>query len=615
MVLQNLYDEPNSRPLKVYAFDPSRGRTLGNYMTVSVPFEKLEKGLSGKYLEVIDYDSSNQCYYQPVDLNHPSILMQNGMEPSESDPRFHQQMVYAIASKTIGIFEFALGRKMKWGFNRDRSEDKKTSLKIYPHAMQEANAFYSRDLEALVFGYFPASDSDPVSNLPGQTIFTCLSHDIVAHETTHALIDGQRMHFMEATSPDTLAFHEAFADIVALLQHFSFKEVLLDVIKRTGGLIYRSNINSAIKAEKGTEEIISELSASNPLVELAKQFGEAMGQRAALRAALGTKPNSKDIENLTEPHERGAILVAAVFDAYFTIYISRIRDLLRIAGISGKITDENELHPDLAERLAAEASKTAEHFLNICIRALDYCPPVDIRFGEFLRAMITADFDLVSDDPIGYRAALIDAFRLRGIRPGEVVSYAEESLRWCPPEDLSGKTLVCDGLKFDLFRPLTREQKTSNAKILHSFGDKYRKELGLEVNQEVKIQVHSFHPIHRVGPNGQLKMEAVAELIQQQEVLIDPADKSIGKMNFYGGVTLVIDLSPEKEGKIRYAVRKNLDLSDKNNARLGLQRSFFKDSATRYSLNVYSKEIDVNLPTKSGNGKKGLSFSMVHKGY
>ncbi len=29
--------------------------------------------------------------------------------------------------------------------------------------------------------------------------------------------------------------------------------------------------------------------------------------------------------------------------------------------------------------------------LNTCIRALDYCPPVDITFGDYLRAIITAE--------------------------------------------------------------------------------------------------------------------------------------------------------------------------------------------------------------------------------
>jgi hypothetical protein len=56
------YNEPTSRPLTVYAFDRSRGKTLGNHMTVSVPYEKLENGLTGRYLEVIDYDAT---FFEP----------------------------------------------------------------------------------------------------------------------------------------------------------------------------------------------------------------------------------------------------------------------------------------------------------------------------------------------------------------------------------------------------------------------------------------------------------------------------------------------------------------------------------------------------------------------
>ncbi len=205
-------------------------------MTCQVPYENLRPGPAGKYLAVIDYDTSNKVYYWPVDLDHPAILLGSGLDPSESDPQFHQQMVYAIASQTIDRFEQALGRKIRWSFNRWSSRDEADGvLRIYPHAMQEANAYYSRELRALVFGYFPASEMDPGDNLPGQTVFTCLSHDIIAHETTHALVDSQRDFFTEPTSADAPAFHEAFADLVALFQHFSFKEALLEMIKRTGG--------------------------------------------------------------------------------------------------------------------------------------------------------------------------------------------------------------------------------------------------------------------------------------------------------------------------------------------------------------------------------------------
>src|SRR5437870_599037 len=206
-------DAPTKRPLKAYAFDPSQGRNLGNYMTINVRNERLAPGPVGKYLCVIDYDASNDRYYEPVDLDDPAVLLWGGLDPSESDPCFHQQMVYAVASETIGRFEFALGRMAKWGFRGGRKTDPNRSrLRIFPHAMQEANAYYSRDLRGLIFGYFPASLTDPGFNLPGQTVFTCLSHDIIAHETTHALVDSQRDFFMEPTDQDAPACREAFAD-------------------------------------------------------------------------------------------------------------------------------------------------------------------------------------------------------------------------------------------------------------------------------------------------------------------------------------------------------------------------------------------------------------------
>src|SRR5436305_12615297 len=110
---------PLYRPLKAYAFDPARGRGLGNHMTIKTRYEDLKPGPVGSYLAVVDYDGANDCYYEPVDLNQPGILINDGMDPSESDPRFHQQMVYAVASETISRFEFALGRKVHW--RRDTS--------------------------------------------------------------------------------------------------------------------------------------------------------------------------------------------------------------------------------------------------------------------------------------------------------------------------------------------------------------------------------------------------------------------------------------------------------------------------------------------------------------
>src|SRR5262249_42558943 len=88
---------------------------------------------------------------------------------------------------------------------------------------------------------------------------------------------------------------------------------------------------------------------------------------------------------------------------------------------------------ELLEVLAHTASRLASHFLSICIRAIDYCPPVDLEFGEYLRALITADYNLVPDDPWAYREALIEAFARRRIFARNVETMSEDALLWRPP--------------------------------------------------------------------------------------------------------------------------------------------------------------------------------------
>ena len=65
-------------------------------------------------------------------------------------------------------------------------------------------------------------------------------------------------------------------------------------------------------------------------------------------------------------------------------------------------------------RLADEAARTARHILDMCIRALDYCPPVDITFGDYLRAIVTADFEYDPVDEDHRRVAFIESFRRHG---------------------------------------------------------------------------------------------------------------------------------------------------------------------------------------------------------
>jgi hypothetical protein len=566
--------KPSARPLRVYAFDPSAGRYIGNEMVTIVLYEDLKPGPVGERFAVIDYDASQKVYYEAVDLDDPRIAMRQGLDPSESDPRFHQQMVYAVASETLQRFEVALGRRVPWARFDKPEEGPKSAAKsgakgktspaaaarnilcLFPHAMAEANAFYSRAAQGILFGYFRASANDPGDNLPGQTVYSCLSHDIIAHETTHAILDGIRSYFTEPTNIDVAAFHEAFADISALFCHFSHKEVLLDTLMKTGGRLYDVMLRSEAPIEGDKPRLQTEIAQINPLAQLALQFGEASGMNRGLRQMVGTPPNSNDINTLFEPHDRGAILVAAVFDAYFTIYTRRTADLFRIYRAGGGPPNPVDLPDALAQRLANEASRTAEEFFTICARSLDYCPPVDIVFGDFLRALLTAHVDLHPADPDGVRNAFMEAFRLRGITPKDANSLTESSVCW--PQVADGSLPPVEGLVFGDPNGLTKEEQDVNGGLLRTYAAKNAARLGFRDGHD-PIAAPSFHPMFRIGPHGDLIIDMVVELV---ETHYDQSDKMIGPYPFRSGVTLLIWQEYLKQGerkppKIHYVIPKH----------------------------------------------------------
>lgn len=593
--------EPATRTLRVYALDPSAGNLVGNVMSVNIRWEpRLKRGPVGRRFAVIDYDGANKCYYPPVDLNDYRILARDGLDPSESDPRFHQQMVYAVASQTVEKFEAALGRTIHWR-RADRpvggpaaKADDIWVLKLYPHAMVQANAFYSREAHGILFGYFRASENNQGNNLPGQRVFTCLSHDIIAHEVTHAVIDGIRAFFTEPTNPDVLAFHEAFADLTALFLHFSHKEALLDTIRKTGGHLYSYELTPDAAAAEGSASssaaarIVGAMPTRNPLIELARQFGEASGMGHGLRSALDERPDPEALrKHVNEPHLRGSILVAAVFDAYFSTYLRASADLFHIYRAGGAQMGSPELPPSLANLLTETAAKTADQFFSLCARALDYCPPVDITFGDFLRALITASVDLRPEGDRGVRQALMQAFRVRGIYPESASFFSEDALCWpvvpewtrqpapdaLPPvsaeitHPVSKETVTLD-LQFGNPSGLTREQKNINGAILRAYALKYAARLGFDADPglppERRPYAPSFHQVFRLGPDGRTHTDMVIELVQTRRVPFDPKLPDAGTFPLRGGVTLIVTApEPDADGrrgppKVRFAVGKRL---------------------------------------------------------
>ncbi len=552
---------PERRTLKTFAFDPGRGGA-SNRLSLSLPYEPLGPGPVGRTVAVVDYDASNDRYYPAVDLDTPELLRRGGVDPSDIDPLFHQQMAYAVTTSTIERFETALGRPIRWPWARGASSGAlRDRLRVYPHAMQEANAYYDRRLRGLLFGYFAAAEEQPGRTMPGQIVYTCLSQDIVAHETTHALLDSVQPYYLERTGPDAPAFHEAFADVIALLGHFTIPDALLDTIRRTGGMIHRDLVRPDAEPAAGGARVAAERAEPNPLIALAQQFGESLGNRGALRSALGKDPDPRALAAATEPHDRGAILVAAVFDAFFSVYLRRAADLLRIGRAGGAITSAGDIHPDLAQRLAREATDTAARVASIATRALDYCPPVDVEFGDYLRALVTADYERVPDDPLGFRAAFIDGFAARGIYAPTAWSMTEDALRW---SRVRFRARV-DGLS------AAPAAGPRNAALLRGLVTGNAALFGVDASLPLNIQRVQASASQQLERTGGARTEYRVQVVQRRLVPLDPEDHATPMFAFRGGATIILDES----GSVRYVIRK--DIADE--ARLARQRAYLDGGA------------------------------------
>jgi hypothetical protein len=639
--------KPAYRYLRGYCLDPGFSTRLDtasiNEGIYRIPFELLKPGPVGEYVEVIDFDPASDCWYDPVDLSNEEIASQYGLRPSEGNPQFHQQFVYAVAMKTIRHFEQALGRKIVWKSRRTQQAMRNgdgyvARLRIHPHALREANAYYESQKRAVLFGYFVAADQFQGANYPGGLVFTCLSPDIVAHEMTHAILDSIHPRYTEDTNPDVAAFHEGFADIVALLQRFTFSEMVEQQLATTGGRLDRYNV----------------------LGELATQFGEALaGNRGALRSMIGRwttkdgkeeweplKPSPADYATKVEPHERGALLVATIFDAFQRVYAYSTRDLLRIATNGTGVLPEGSISRDLVHRLADEAREVAEHLLHICIRALDYGPPHDITFGDYLRALITADIDAAPADDKGYRVALIEAFRARGIFPEGVKTLSVDSLWWDGPDFTDRQTKALAWL-VDLIKPCVRDlvEATDRHKVYQSSREaqarfhngltgkqpffnpadweRFLNELGLTSrpvselfgrdsakvrfirngkldNDYVPlIEVHTIRPAFRASREEGRQIEQVLVTLTQRVMAEIGEDGEHKKIVFRGGCSLILRLGSPND--VEYVVRKDI----KSYRRFERQRKYLlgEGEGPAPSTSLYT---DDDRPWR-------LNFNLLHR--
>jgi hypothetical protein len=512
--------ELRTRRMPVLAQDCGIRRDDGTVLTasVAVPWEELVSGPTGHRVQLVDYDATTRTMYAPAQVEPGNVPDPADNAEILSDPAFHARNVYALVMRTLAGFEYALGRRVSWYFRAHQ-------LKAVPHAFEEMNSFYSREAESIVFGYYRRDD---------EPVFMCLSHDIVVHETTHALVDGLRSRFMAPSSPDQAAFHEGFADIVALLSVFSLGEVLNLLITRDpasneqDGVILRS----AVTVESLKKSVLLGLAD-----DMAAESGAARVN--ALRRSVMIEPDVRALDRIEfgEPHRRGEILVAATMRAFVDAWIRRLE-----APEAAK-TEFIELR-----RVVDEGADVARTLLTMAIRALDYTPPVHLEFGDFLSAMITADSEIRSEDSrYGLRQGLLDWFARYGILPA---SGTDDGL-W-KPSDLQ---LASEGVRFGSLQ--------TDAVEMFRLVWANRAKLSLTPNAYTRIA--SLRPCIRTSPDDGLPLrETAAECLQYvkihaSELGLYGLDKPQGmpdetEIELEGGSTLVLD----DYGRLKYEVHNRL---------------------------------------------------------
>jgi len=522
---------PRTLELTIVAQDPGVRDDRGRILTtkVRVPAEQLRPGPRGFRAHVIDYDASTKTLYEPIAyVADDHEVFDPYPTPSRKtiieDPGFHAQNVYALVMRTLSRFEFALGRRVRWSFLGGGHQ-----LYVSPHAFADANAFYSPHDQALMFGYFPGKKN---------TIFTCLSHDVVVHETAHALVDGLRDRFTDPSSPDQAAFHEGYADVIALLSVFSMRDVVETILRSTADKKAPADLihEDAVKTKALRQSLLFGLAD-----EMGKELSSMRGN--ALRRSVELTPSTTYLDQAAfrEPHRRGEILVAAMMHAFLNVFTQRLSSLGRI-----------EQHYFDRGRVSEEAAEAADYLLTMTIRALDYTPPVHLEFGDFLSALLTADHEIRPDDSkYRFREHLRGSFAEYGIAPSSVGPDG----RWLRPTS----EMRYERTHFEAMQRSPDE--------VFRFVWENRQDLGLF--DDAYTRVLSVQPSLRIAPDDGFPLrETVAQCMQQ--LTVRPAElKRFGitrpagmpddlTLEIQGGLTLIFD----EYGRLKFSITNHLHGSD-----------------------------------------------------
>ena len=465
---------------------------------------RLEKNMSAgptsSRIAVVDFNADNQELIEPVvwdekegwfrtPLSETDWLPDAPMVPDEIDdpkeiknlekykeeyrqfiektirnPYFHQVNVWAVVQRVLEFYEeaWSLGRPVPWGFDGNR-------LIVVPHAGFGENAYYDQHSKSLQFYYFGDQQSPS---------YTCLSHDIIAHETGHAILDGIRPMYNQLSSLQTAAFHEFIGDLTAILMALFNHDIRRFVSQTSAGL-----------------------AGANVLADLAKEFGQEVSGRDYLRTAFNDL-KMEDVADSLVPHTVSQVLTGAMWEILVTIATKHLKKNLK----GQKVTPAQALY------------WAADRFRRVALQPLDLCPPCDIQFIDYAKAVIRNDILINPLDEQGYRPAMLDVFHARGLCTCKNYKPGEDLPEDCPFREV----LIQERMDF-VHHDIERVSRSRTA--AYYFISDNRRLLHIPDHQDVRVV--DLYDTNKFGAAAErLPREVVLEYAWQEVVELkkDPAD-------------------------------------------------------------------------------------------
>lgn len=442
----------------------------------------------------------------PADQAALQATYQAFIARTAGNQHFHQVNAWAVVQRVLEFFEEpqAMGRPIPWGFDGNR-------LIVVPHAGYKANAFYDHFSKSLLLYYYGDRSN------PG---YTCLSHDIIAHETGHAILDGIRPLYLQPTSIQTAAFHEFIGDLTAILMALFNKDLRHFIAEKTKG----------------------DMAQADMLAGLARQFaGEVQGRRY-LRNAINEQTMAK-VRLLNSPHQISQVLTGAMFDILIGITEKHMDKNLspedggETGADSGAVIDETanvaeepDGPPTLWNKVTPKQAfwRAADRIRRVALQPLDLCPPCDVQFLDYARAVLRNDVLTNPVDEDGYREIILDVFHKRGLCTCDYPA-SRKVTQDCQFYEVLSATLYKPKLEM-VFHDIGNVSRSRTA--AYYFLNDNRKAFRIPYNRD--ITVVDLYDTNKYGAAAERQpREIVVEYIWQEPVLLQPqpGGRTFGSLN------------------------------------------------------------------------------------